>query len=82
MIVSELARYLRANRRAAVRDLAYRFDTEPDALRGMLDTLERKGRIRKLPTYTPCAGGCSHCDPSTIELYEWVDAADPVAPTV
>lgn len=59
MIVSELSRYLRDNRRAAVRDLAYRFDAEPDALRGMLETLERKGRVRKLPADTPCAGGAA-----------------------
>lgn len=73
MIVSELSRYLRDNRRAAVRDLAYRFDAEPDALRGMLETLERKGRVRRLPANTPCAGGCCQCDPTTIEIYEWVD---------
>jgi len=39
MILSELSRYLRDHRRAAVRDLAYHFDAEPDALRGMLETL-------------------------------------------
>ncbi|EGV31270.1 protein of unknown function DUF1920 [Thiorhodococcus drewsii AZ1] len=71
MIVSELSRYLQDNGRAALRDLSHRFDSEPEALRGMLQTLERKGRIRKLPSNTPCSGCCS-CDPASIEIYEWV----------
>lgn len=73
MIVSELSHYLKDARRAALRDMSLRFDTDPSALRGMLDTLERKGRVRKLPTNTPCGGGCSSCDPASIEIYEWVD---------
>lgn len=72
MIISELSNYLRGCQRAALRDLSYRFDTDPEALRGMLAILERKGRVRKLPALTPCAGGCVSCDPASIEIYEWV----------
>ncbi len=72
MIISALSHYLRDNRRAALRDLSYRFETDPDALRGMLGTLERKGRVRKLPAKTPCCG-CTSCDPASVEIYEWVD---------
>ncbi|QGU33620.1 FeoC-like transcriptional regulator [Thermochromatium tepidum] len=75
MILSELSRYLRDHRRAAVRDLAYHFDAEPDALRGMLETLERKGQVRRLPANTPCTG-CRQCDPTTIAIYEWVESLD------
>ena len=73
MIVTELAHYLHDTRRAALRDLSHRFDTDPEALRGMLDTLERKGRVRRLPANTPCGGGCCQCDPASIEIYEWID---------
>lgn len=73
MIISELSQYLRDNHRAALRDLSYRFDADPDAVRGMLGTLERKGRVRKLPANTPCGGGCSSCDPTSVEIYEWVE---------
>lgn len=72
MIITELSRYLRDSGRAALQDLSNRFDSDPDALRGMLGTLERKGRVRKLPVNTPCAGGCCKCDPAAIEIYEWV----------
>jgi Mn-dependent DtxR family transcriptional regulator len=72
-MLAELSEYLRTNHRAALRDLSHRFDTAPEALRGMLETLERRGRVRKLPAQTPCGGGCSSCDPATIEIYEWVD---------
>lgn len=72
MIVTDLARYLQDSRRAALRDLSHRFNAEPDALRGMLATLERKGRVRKLPANTPCSGGCCSCDPASIEIYEWI----------
>ncbi|GAB0148516.1 FeoC-like transcriptional regulator [Marichromatium gracile] len=71
MIMSDLTSHLRTQGRAALRDLSYRFDTDPEALRGMLELLERKGRVRKLPGGTPCSGCCS-CDPTAIELYEWV----------
>lgn len=71
MILSDLRRYLRVQRRAAVYDLAVHFDIEPDAVRGMLGELERRGMVRRMPQGTPCGGGCRQCDPASIELYEW-----------
>ncbi len=73
MILSELTAYLAEQKRVALLDLSRRFDSEPDALRAMLAILERKGRVRKLASGTTC-GGCSKCDPASIEIYEWVGA--------
>jgi hypothetical protein len=74
MIVTELSRYLQDTRRAGLRDLAHRFDADPEALRGMLSILERKGRVRKAPSAkAACSGGCCQCDPAAIEIYEWLD---------
>jgi hypothetical protein len=70
MILSQLRDYLRTHRRAALIDLAHRFDTDPDALRGMLAKWEAKGKVEKLPQGTGC-GGCCLCDPAAIEIYEW-----------
>jgi hypothetical protein len=72
MILSELRDYLKANRRAALIDMAHRFDTDPEALRGMLEKWVTKGRVVKLPQGTACSGGCCKCDPATTEIYEWV----------
>jgi hypothetical protein len=72
MILSELNRYLAVRQRAALFDLSQHFGTAPEALRGMLAVLERKGRVRKLPPGTACGGGCSGCKPESVEIYEWV----------
>ena len=71
MILSELRDYLQTHKRAALVDMAYRFDIEPDALRGMLEKWVAKGRVEKLPVGTTCGSGCCQCDPATTEIYEW-----------
>jgi DeoR/GlpR family transcriptional regulator of sugar metabolism len=72
MILNELTHYLAEHRRAGLMDLAHRFEASPDALRGMLTMLERKGRIRRLTGAVACTRGCSACDPATLEMYEWI----------
>ena len=72
MILSRLTSHLRLNRRAAVRDLSAHFDVSEDAMKSMLGTLERKGRVRRLPPETKCGGGCSKCEPKTVVMYEWI----------
>lgn len=71
MILSELRSYLQTHKRAALLDLAYHFDTDPNALRGMLAKWVGKGRVAKLPAGSACGGGCCKCDPATTEIYEW-----------
>ncbi len=73
MILSELREYLKAHRRAALMDMAHRFDTDPEALRGMLEKWVAKGRVEKLPLGSDCGNGCSQCDPATLEIYQWKD---------
>jgi len=73
MILSELRSYLAEHQRAALNDMARHFDTDADALRGMLVTLEHKGRVRKLPADTHCDSSCCGCDQASLELYESLD---------
>jgi hypothetical protein len=72
MILSRVSDYLKQHKRASVVDMAHGLDAAPDALKDMLATLERKGRVRRLPSGTACGGGCGKCDPNSVELYEWV----------
>lgn len=72
MILSRVTDYLKAHRRAALTDMAIGLDATPDAVRGMLTVLERKGRVNKLPGGTACGGGCCKCSPDSVELYEWI----------
>lgn len=73
MILSRVNDYLKQHRRASVTDMALGLDAAPEALKGMLATLERKGRVRRLPAGTACTG-CCKCDPNAVELYEWTGA--------
>lgn len=72
MLLNRIRTHLQLNRRAAIQDMASLLDTSPDALRAMLQLLEARGNVRRLPTGTACGGSCSKCAPERIELYEWV----------
>ncbi len=74
MILSRLSSYLRERRRASVGDMVLALGCEPGALEAMLATLERKGRVRRLPPGTACGRGCCESDPATLVLYEWAGA--------
>ncbi len=72
MILSELRDYLQSHKRASIVDMAYHFDIDPEALRGMLEKWVTKGRVEKLPMGTTCgSSSCCQCDPATTEIYEW-----------
>ena len=73
MILSELRDYLKTHHRAALIDMAHRFEIDPEALRGMLDKWVAKGRVIKLPAQTVCDSGCGKCDQASVEIYEWND---------
>ena len=71
MILSEMKQYLMQHRRVTLGDLAVHFDTEPDAIRGMLKQWIRKGRVTKLDIKATCNETCCKCDASAMEIYEW-----------
>jgi predicted ArsR family transcriptional regulator len=71
MILSEIRSYLHTHRRASLADLAARFDSDPDALRGMLEKWVAKGRVRQLSDVAACGGSCGRCNPESAEVYEW-----------
>jgi DeoR/GlpR family transcriptional regulator of sugar metabolism len=73
MMIQRITEHLRQQRRASLHDMALSLKASPDALRGMLAVLEKKGRVRRVPAGTACAGGCAACKPETIELYDWVE---------
>lgn len=80
MILSELTSYLARHQRVALPDLAWHFDAEPDAVRGMLAVLERKGRVRRLANGAACGGGCGKCDQAQVETFEWIGGGSSDAP--
>lgn len=77
-ILRRLKRYLQLHRQATLGDLALHFDVPADAMRGMLETWLRKGRVRELDTQATCNTSCATaCDDTAMTIYEWVDRAAP-----
>jgi hypothetical protein len=70
VIFSKLSGYLSECKRATIADLAIHFAAEPDAVRGMLGHLIRKGRVRRVGEIADCPG-CMKCDAARAEIYEW-----------
>ncbi len=73
MILTKLKRYLRARGHAPLSDIALHLESDPEAVRGMLERWIRKGKIRKCSGSAVCSSGCDKCDASSVETYEWVD---------
>jgi hypothetical protein len=73
MTLSDLKTYLTERKMAPLSDIAHHFDSDPDALRGMLEHWVRKGRVRvhqESGCQSNCCGGCSSHDNK--EVYEWL----------
>ena len=75
MILSDIRNYLQQRRQASLSDIAMHFDTPPEAVKGMLETWTRKGRVKRHLATPSCGSSCSQCAPATTEIYEWVGSA-------
>lgn len=72
MILSDIKNYMMTNKRVTLGDLALHFDTDLDAMRGMLDQWIRKGKLLKTDLKASCRKTCGKCaDPAAMEVYEW-----------
>ncbi len=74
MILSEIKSYLMERGSAPLSDIALHFDSEPDAVRGMLEQWVRKGKVRKNLLSASCGSSCDKCDTAATEVYEWIAA--------
>ncbi len=68
-MLSSIRSFMAEHKTASLADIARHVDADPDAVRGMLDHWVSKGKVCRIPT---SCGGCSQCDPTTIETYRWV----------
>ena len=74
MILTDIRRYLEHRGQASLEDIARHLDSDPEAVRGMLEHWMRKGRVRRHRAGAAC-GGCSQCEGSALEVYEWLEDA-------
>lgn len=71
MILSDIRNYLKQRGQCTLSDIALHFDTDADAIRGMLELWIRKGKIVKRSATTSCGTSCQSCDPAATEVYSW-----------
>jgi len=72
MILSEVRDYLRERGQATLGDIALHFDSDPQAVRGMLDVWVRKGRVERDTLMPACGSSCNKCDEAATEIYRWL----------
>jgi hypothetical protein len=70
MLLNRLRDTLQARDGASVHDLALALGMAPDALRALLETLERKGRVHKQASKSGC-GDCCKCNRDALDVYAW-----------
>ena len=76
----DIKRYLMERQRVSLQDLALHFDTDADAMRGMLAAWVRKGKISKCDAVA-CGGCSSSCSTAqNEEAYEWREKMVEVVP--
>jgi hypothetical protein len=72
MILKDIRHYLQQRGQATLGDIARHFDSEPSAVQGMLEHWIRKGKVRRSLATRSCGSSCSKCDPTAIEIYQWL----------
>jgi len=77
MLIDRLRETLQQHDRASVQDLSLALGMTPDALRALLGTLERKGRVHKLTAQTNC-GDCCKCNTDALDVYAWGAAPEAI----
>ncbi len=74
MILSEVRDYLKQRGQCTLSDIALHFDTDADAVRGMMDVWIRKGKVERRSATASCGTSCQSCDPAATEVYSWCEA--------
>lgn len=72
MILTEIKHYLSTRHCATLDDLSIHFDTDPCALRAMLQLWIQKEKIRMISSESGCGSGCGKCTCAPVETYQWV----------
>ena len=80
MILKDIGRYLQDRGQATLGDIARHFDSDPGAVQGMLQWV-RKGKVRRSLATRSCGSTCSKCDPTSVEIYQWMEDGEDREPT-
>ena len=75
-MLKDIETFIRERRRVCLADLTARFAIAASALMPMLQLLESRGRIRRVPVSGRDCGGCGQCDPALLSMWEWAGSAE------
>ena len=73
-MLGDIKRYIKQRKSVNLNDLVLHFQTSPDAMKGMLDKWIKKGKATVMVSERAC-NGCTACEPSLEEYYEWCDSS-------
>lgn len=73
-MLHQITDWLKENGPLSVAELALHFEMDAAAMEGMLQTLERKGRVERLAGGSKCAAckGCALVDPAEASIFKAV----------
>ncbi len=71
MILSQVRDYLAGRGQVTLAEIALHFDTEQDAMRGILEKWVLKGLVERRKVEAACGSSCNRCEPAAMELYVW-----------
>lgn len=69
MLLQRLLTHLQQAGAASLDELARVVDAPPDVVRGMLETLQRRGLVHRRPLVNGCGSSCRQCDQGGLEVY-------------
>jgi putative ferrous iron transport protein C len=67
-----IKKYLLSRKLATLQEIATHFRMETNTVVPMLDLWVFKGKVKKHAS-PGCRKGCCHCDPASLESYEWLN---------
>ena len=69
MILGRILDFLAVQKVASLSEVARAINSSPDAVRSMLDTLQRKGLVHRFRPQGGCGTTCRQCAQGEIEVY-------------
>ena len=72
-MLTEILKLLKERGPMSLAELARHFQTEVPAMEGMLETLERKGRIQRMDTKCSRCKGCAEVKPEDAAIFKWME---------
>jgi len=72
-MLTEILKLLKEHGPMSLADLASHFQTDVPTMEGMLELLERKGRIQRLETKCSRCKGCAEVKPADAAIFQCLD---------